>query len=103
MSVSRVWTSHLIGPFYIDMSTAKRDFKVVCCLLILSSRLKGNRNLRTIRPVYTKHFETFRRAHVESPTVLTLTRAQQVKLFMYTTKLTNQQVMVQYYIALIQS
>ena len=89
-------------PLYMDICAAKRDFKTVCCPSALSSRPKGDRNLRIIRPVYTKHFEMFRRAHVESSTVLTLTRAQQVKLFMCTTKLTNQQVMVHYDMAVMQ-
>jgi len=89
-------------PFYMDICAIKPDFKTVCCLSALSSRPKGDQNLRIIRSVYTKHFEMFRRAHVESSTVLTLTRAQQVKLFMCTTKRSNQQVMVHYDMAVMQ-
>ena len=89
-------------PFYMDICPIKPDFKTVCCLSALSSMPKGDRNLRIIRSVYTKHFETFQRAHVESPTVPTLTRAQQVKLFTCITKRSNQQVMVHYDMALIQ-
>ena len=89
-------------PFYMDICAAKRDFKTVCCLSALSSRPKGDRNLRIIRSVYTKHFETFRRAHVKSPAVLTYIRTQQVKIFMFTNKRNNQQVMVHYDMALIQ-
>jgi len=85
--VSRVWISFLSMPFYMEICAAKRDFKTVCCLSALSlsrasrsndSRPKGDRNLGIIRPVYTKHFEMFRPAYVESATVLPYMRAQQV-------------------------